>query len=152
MTIRLQTSLGRDIPNDQEREISAVEKNWADDIPVNFNIISIRTQNSTKYNCHGLTFASRRTSIRHPINIQAILQDDNYQEIDDLTKVRPGDIIVYQSEPGDYTHSGIVVDHAPLSQEIIVCSKWGCGPEVLHVYHEVPKVYGAIYRFLRCKL
>jgi len=61
--IRLQTSLGRDIPNVQASEISAFERNWAADLPRKYVNVRFRRDLSAAYNCHGLTFASRRTRI-----------------------------------------------------------------------------------------
>jgi hypothetical protein len=43
------------------------------------------------YNCHGLTFASRRTRI---YDVQQVLAEDAYEHIP-LNEVEPGDVIVY---------------------------------------------------------
>jgi hypothetical protein len=42
----------------------------------------IRTENTDMYNCHGLVFATRRTNIYDPLEIQEIIKQDNYEEID----------------------------------------------------------------------
>src|SRR6266481_7803002 len=59
------------------------------------------------FNCHGLTFGSRRTWIHRPADVQKILDDDDYIEID-KTKVKPGDIAIFRKN-GEIDHSGIVV-------------------------------------------
>lgn len=96
------------------------------------SIIKKRAEATALYNCHGLTFASRRTQIDDPAAIRLILDDDNYEEVS-KKDVLPGDIILYCSPNGDIEHSGIVVG-APtdrLEQPRIV-SKWGIGPEFVH--------------------
>lgn len=90
-------------------------------------------QPSRKYNCHGLTFASRRTWIWKPSEIQKILMDDDYQSVE-LKDVLPGDIAVYLQN-GDPEHSGIVVEagYVPL-----ILSKWGAAHEVIHRVNDCP--------------
>jgi hypothetical protein len=68
------------------------------------------------YNCHGLTFASRRSNLEFS-EIFQILEEDDYQHVD-RKDVMPGDIVVFistgqikGSTPGDVEHSGIVVEH-----------------------------------------
>ena len=90
------------------------------------------------YNCHGLTFASRRTGISRSSEIQAILQDDGYARID-FREVMPGDIVIYRQSAslgGEIHHSGIVVERPPPIDGIPtspkVLSKWGHSHEVIH--------------------
>jgi hypothetical protein len=86
-----------------------------------------------KYNCHGLTFASRRTWISKTSEVMKILKDDEYEPID-IKDVLPGDIVVY-SRNGDAEHSGIVIksDFVP-----IILSKWGPAHEVIHRVNDCP--------------
>ena len=90
---------------------------------------------SRKYNCHGLTFASRRTRILDPAEIAKILREDEYSEVA-FTDVLPGDIVVYYKD-GDLEHSGIVVSvdnfHVPT-----ILSKWGSVHEVVHKVSQCP--------------
>jgi hypothetical protein len=88
---------------------------------------------SRKYNCHGLTFASRRTWIWKPSEIARILADDEYQQID-LHEVLPGDIVVYVQN-GDAEHSGIVISVLPALK---ILSKWGPAHEVIHRVADCP--------------
>lgn len=85
---------------------------------------------SSKYNCHGLTFASRRTKIAEAQEVLKILKDDDYTVVP-AGKVLPGDIAVYYKD-GDVDHSGIVVQiEAPFNVPIIL-SKWGFLQEAVH--------------------
>lgn len=152
MIIRLQTSKGRDIPNGQNREISAINRNWGPKILAKYFVKSIRTDPSPIYNCHGLTFASRRTRIPDSSDVATILQDDHYKRIERHQDVLPGDIVIYVDENGDLTHSGVVVENdSPLFVPMI-CSKWGDGPEVIHAVANVHPLYGSEHRFYRCRL
>ncbi len=149
--IRLQTSKRRDILNVQAFEISAFERNWAEDLPRQFGGAIFRTGLSPLYNCHGLTFSSRRTRITEPDSIIQILTDDKYEEIN-VNDSLPGDVILYYSDDGDPTHSGIIVENEPPLHVPKVYSKWGSGPEVIHYFRDVPSIYGHIYKVFRCRL
>jgi len=96
------------------------------------------TDVSLQYNCHGLTFASRRTAITESDAIQSILDDDGYKVVGD-GEVSVGDIVVY-SEYGDFSHSGIVtrVDSIGSVKIVWVLSKWGRAHEVVHKLRECP--------------
>lgn len=152
MTIRLETSKNTGIKNFQDKEISAFERNWAKDLPKQFPQAKARTAPSALYNCHGLTFASRRTKIISRNELGKILTDDRYEELE-ITEVQPGDIVVYFSETGDAAHSGIVVEyHPPTTLLPIICSKWGKAGEFIHALLDCPEIYGRNYKFYRCRL
>lgn len=151
MNIRLETSKARGINNFQGAEISAFERNWAAKIPYDYPNARSRTTPSPKYNCHGMTFASRRTKILTTTQIQMILDDDNYQEVD-LREALPGDIAVYYSEDGDANHSGIVVEYDQGLLVPIIFSKWGNAGEYIHGLRDCPSIYGPIVKFYRCRL
>lgn len=88
---------------------------------------------SRQYNCHGLTFASRRTWIWKSSEIEKILKDDEYEMVE-LKDVLPGDIVVY-TQDGDVEHSGIVLSVDPVPY---ILSKWGPLHEVIHGVNECP--------------
>ncbi|HTQ59585.1 MAG TPA: hypothetical protein VMI32_05150 [Candidatus Solibacter sp.] len=90
---------------------------------------------SRKYNCHGLTFASRRTRIEEAAEIKKIIEDDEYVEIN-RNEALPGDVVVYYVD-GDPEHSGIVVSMEPLAGPLVL-SKWGFCQEVVHRIPECP--------------
>lgn len=148
--IRLETSKRTGIDNLQLFEVSAFERNWANDIAKRFRNVTQRTGMSPLYNCHGLTFASRRTRITEGEGIGRILTDDCWVEIPNIRDVLPGDIVVYFSEEGDPNHSGIVVDCKELVPTI--CSKWGSAGEYIHLLNDCFPIYGPIKRFFRCRL
>jgi len=149
--IRLQTASRNDIPNTQRSEISAFERNWAADLSARYAPATIRTEVSASYNCHGLTFASRRTRIEEFSSLALILKDDKYEEVS-RKQALPGDIVIYYDNNGDLTHSGLVVLNDPPLYIPLICSKWGNGPELVHGLYNVPSVYGADHRFYRCRL
>lgn len=98
------------------------------------------TKPTNRYNCHGMTFASRRSAIIHPEQVRKILNQDGYIRID-KAHVVPGDIIIYPTEEGDVEHSGLVLAAEGLS--IVVVSKWGRSHEVIHPFNVSP--YDARY-------
>src|SRR5262245_45905132 len=74
------------------------------------NAIRRTDQLSAIYNCHGLTFAARRTGISAATQVIKILSDDEYTEIAE-SAVQPGDIVVwYNDDNGDVEHSAIVLE------------------------------------------
>jgi hypothetical protein len=153
-SIGLQTSQRKDIKNSQE----FVDRN----LPLNrFQLTSIKEQfvglkfkdnPSDIYNCHGLTFASRRTGIYEVAEITKIINDDKYEEIHHLEDLLPGDIVLYFGENGDIEHSGIVLDIANQSIKIpLILSKWGMLYEVIHSVYICPYNKEKI-KYYRCKL
>jgi hypothetical protein len=90
---------------------------------------------SARYNCHGLTFASRRTGIYNPAQVQKILTDDGYRKLDMTDRPVCGDIAVYL-EDGDVTHSGIVA--ANINNIPWILGKWGECHEVIHPVNHCP--------------
>jgi len=87
------------------------------------------------YNCHGLTFASRRTFIWLSEEITKILDDDGYEKVD-RQYVLAGDIVVYYATTGDAEHSGVVVEVDQFGPKIL--SKWGQSHEVVHREGDCP--------------
>jgi len=150
MTIRLETARRTGIVNMQGGELHPTEigryaqlaKKYPDATPR-------RADASTAYNCHGLTFASRRTRVVEPNSVRVILADDGWQEVD-IADTYAGDIVVYYGDEGDANHSGIVVGkelNVPM-----ICSKWGHGGEFIHSLNYCPDIYGPQTKFYRCRL
>ncbi|MBI3005009.1 MAG: hypothetical protein HYY49_06285 [Ignavibacteriales bacterium] len=134
----LETKLGNPIDNYQVTEISKFERNQFHNYERRYSgRIEIRSQATPMYNCHGLTFACRRSGIYDSSALNLILQDDAYKEIPP-DQVLPGDIILYYGRDGDIEHSGIVVSTPridPLRIPLVV-SKWGKYHEILHLANE----------------
>lgn len=96
------------------------------------------------YNCHGLTFACRRSGIFDDDAIQQILNDE-YIEIKERDRVNVGDVVLYIHTTEKYfLHSGIVVEAKkpePLSmKQIKVISKTRAYKEIVHNVQEHPFV------------
>jgi hypothetical protein len=86
-----------------------------------------------KYNCHGLTFASRRTWVAKASEIAKLLSEDNYDPVP-LDSVMPGDVVVY-FQNGDAEHSGVIIEGGFIPR---VLSKWGPAHEVVHNVNDCP--------------
>ena len=96
-----------------------------------------------RYNCHGLTFASRRTNIPpagdpNSLQVKDLLARDRYSLR--VGTPRPGDIVSYTSAHGEIIHTGVVVriDVLGDSRQIIVLSKWGGLGECEHHVNACP--------------
>jgi len=131
-SIAMDTALGNPIANDQGGKVSAYELNiWAA-MRKDYPNAKVRTMPTARYNCHGYTFGSGRSTIS-PDEINKILKDDDYQSVAE-TNVLPGDIVLYTTADGDVEHSGIVVER-PLPESLnipLIVSKWGNAPEIVH--------------------
>ena len=148
MAIRSETSKGHGIDNDVG-ELHDDEIRKSRRILKSFPHAVTRTPASAGYNCHGLTFLSRRAWLVRRQAVDLVLEDDGYLEIAS-TEVMPGDIAVYYSESGDPNHSAIVVEPAELEPAIVVVSKWAHADEVIHPLRHCPNYYGPVIRFYRC--
>ena len=140
MEIALSTTEGTHIPNGQITEISSFELNSGKDFDAKYGrMIRYRSRHfSLIYNCHGLTFANRRTAIFDDSAIQVILREDGYEEVD-IVHVLPGDIVLYIGEDGSVDHSGIVVSEPDGMLKIpLVMSKWAKYAEVVHCVNQCP--------------
>lgn len=134
--LKLQTSEQNDIENMQFRTLLNSELLASPIIETEYSLARFKGQLTPIYNCHGLTFASRRTWIYQSQELEKILRDDKYIEIKVEKDVLPGDVITYADETG-ITHSGIVIQvDLPKTDgdlvSIMVLSKWGRHKEVIH--------------------
>lgn len=136
-SIITQTSKGNNIPNSQCHECTNWERQQYPDLNKKFAQATFRTEPNPTYNCHGLVFASRRTSIDLSLAVNIILKDDGYIPIE-KDKVLPGDIILYYDKTGDIEHSGVVLAWDNLMNIPLVLSKWGKYKEVVHYAHYCP--------------
>jgi hypothetical protein len=143
--IHTETSERNPIPNQQNLFLHGNEKAIAAKLEQDHNA-TVRTSPSGFYNCHGLTFSSRRTCIDDPSSLNMILKDDSYIQVPNKD-VLPGDIVLY-FENGLITHSGIVVEVpniVPLTCKVV--SKWGTNGEFIHWVNKSP--YGHEFRYYR---
>jgi hypothetical protein len=95
------------------------------------------------YNCHGLTFGSRRTQIDgSPETISMILAEDGFDAIDEK-HVKTGDVVVYYDDLGQVLHSGIVLSIEAFGIPKI-WSKWGKGFEWVHLLRNCPYAFSRV--------
>ena len=143
--IALQTRKGSDIPNEQVLEVSQHDHSQARELRRRWSRLGtiVRADSTPIYNCHGLTFASRRTGIHDVASINEILSEDEYGEVT-LGQALPGDLVLYFSDEGDIEHSAILV--TPPQRETLmipkVLSKWGKFWEVIHNANDCPYNFG----------
>ncbi|WP_395369511.1 hypothetical protein [Komagataeibacter diospyri] len=154
--LSLQTREGRDIENECNKEsVGHPEIAVSQKLIAQYSRASHRiTHPCSTYNCHGLTFASRRTQIWRDEDLNNILKDDGYVEVK-LHDVSPGDIVIYRMKDGSFSHSGIVVRKDKKNPDIIVeprpdiLSKWGGSHEVIHSVTDCPYIDGADVTYYR---
>jgi hypothetical protein len=152
MPIRLQTARGTEIQNGPYEGISRLDENLFQSLVTAGR--TVRRGPSLKYNCHGLTFAARRTGIFDAPFVSLVLTEDGYEEIPNDDAVLPGDVVVYYSDDGDPSHSGIVLERKTAHGlfDPFVVSKFGKGHEFVHRLWDVPNVYGRNIKYYRCRL
>lgn len=144
VTIRLDSRKGNPIDNGQDHDLTLLDWESARLAAKRF-VTGPQAQIVNKpcpiYNCHGLTFGSRRTQIT-PTGGEffKLLQDDDYAQVV-FDEVQTGDIILY-IEPDDLSisHSGIVVrvEDGFGKKVPFVWSKWGKAQEVVHHFAHCP--------------
>jgi hypothetical protein len=141
--IIVQTRKGNNIENAQYFEVSYHDLNMGKKLEEQYRFgVTRRTEPSPIYNCHGMTFASRRTWIFETDDINLIIKDDQYIEIT-AADVLAGDVILYFSDSNDIEHSGIVVIK-PKNENLnipVIISKWGIYCEFIHAANCCPYNY-----------
>ena len=114
--------------------------------------LGLRTTTSV-YNCLGLVFAARRTWVHETIeNIEIILNDDEYRQIQQGEDIFPGDVLFYRHEDGSFAHVAIVLNahlDVPSAEWIstLVISKWGKHGEYIHGPKDIPYYLGSPSEF-----
>ena len=147
MAIRIETSKRTGIENFPSAEMSREERLLARKLIKAHSTAVPRTPLSCSYNCHGLTFGSRRAWIVKRSCVNTIISDDEYKEIP-LANAFPGDVLIYYNN-GDLSHSGVVVERQALGILRIV-SKWGKAGEFVHSMFDCPAIYGRDVKAFRC--
>ena len=149
MMIGVETSKQTRIRTEQGAGLTNLDRGIDREFDDKFKNARRRTEVSALYNCHGMTFASRRTRIVRAIDVRRILDDDNYQVVTGAN-ILPGDIVLYLSASGDVNHSGVVVE-CPLGSPPWVFGKWGNGGEFIHEVRDCPALYGPEIEYRRCR-
>lgn len=138
--IAIDTRKGNDIDNIQEYDLTPfyLELNKRFKQQYTEPRATFVNEPSSIYNCHGLTFGSRRSAIWNPEEVRKILKEDDYKIINDMNDIRAGDIIIYSNNMGDIGHSGLVIGK---KQGLpLILSKWGYGGEVVHPFNQCPYI------------
>lgn len=146
-TLNLHSATCVQIDNEQRDEISPFDRHQQEQLAgiprrERENGVIRRAPGCCRYNCHGLTFASRRTGIWDAESVTKILKMDGYEKIQP-SDVLPGDVLLYVSAEGDIEHSAVVVIK-PTRESLnipIVFSKWGIGPEFIHPANNCPYAF-----------
>lgn len=141
----MDTAAGDPIDNEQLEEISYQELTQYQLIRRKYPRADERSRPNPQYNCHGMTFGSRRTGVFEDEEITKILSHDEYLEIP-ATDVKHGDVILYFGQSGDVQHSGFVVS-GPMGLVLsvpYVVSKWGKGGQYVHIANDCPYPYSNV--------
>jgi hypothetical protein len=160
--IAVDTRQGGPVDNQQRWELGNLDWSGFADIKkrwkANMGVQLLQDEPMPYYNCHGLTFASRRSSVTGDVkDIRSILFDDCFVEVK-ASEVRVGDVVIYD-ENSDISHSGIVVGFKEGLQSEQrfprVWSKWGeAGPEAEHLVQSCPYISNttriSYFRLGRC--
>ena len=139
-SIELQTYLKNPISNSIDVDSTAAAVNLARQ-PflglINGHGVRQVGQATGRYNCHGLTFATRRTNIPAAGYegmglIDRILADDQYVLVPEAN-THEGDLVIWRNGK-DVDHTGIIVliDQAALLRTVFVWSMWGGLGEFVH--------------------
>jgi hypothetical protein len=146
--IATHTSTNEPIDNEQYDTLSFQDENWPNRLESEFQSKYQGTANPY-YNCHGLTFACKRTGIYSDVEIFKILKAE-YRKIR-KEDVIVGDVIIYSLpyDENSIAHSGIVVEVIKSEQivgaiKIRIYSKVLKGREIVHDYDKGP--YAAGYK------
>ena len=142
-SIPLYTRMGREIPNAQHPDSPPFHVERLRGIfRRRFPWALERRPPTGQYNCHGMTFANRRTGIYDPKDVLTILEDDGYRKIR-LSEAEIGDVVVYL-DGGEISHTGLVIEigrgfpEGSSLRAAKVLSKWGQAGEYLHPSREGP--------------
>jgi hypothetical protein len=154
-SLALQTKRGRQVPNVQDLELPEhrrlnAEAELRQALGIDFALLTRRQPATATYNCHGMTFANRRTGIHELSAVDMILVDDGYREVP-ASDIIAGDVVLYY-ESDQVSHSGLVVEVAFLGTRPVpkVLSKWGSYGEYIHRVDLCPYAKpGSVFRFYR---
>lgn len=143
LALRLDTRQRHWIENEPAPERSPVEMRVAIALAQTGRPNVVLRSASSHYDCMGLPFASRRTSISIDQWNDLIRDDDEYRQIQQ-GEAQPGDIVIYRLA-GIVSHVAIVQDIHFGADGLLVMrllSQWGYDGEYWHPVHEVPPPYG----------
>lgn len=150
-TIHLETSKKTKINNEQYSRITLFDMEIIQRHEYEFSS-KFQGEPSPTYNCHDLTFASKRTGIYDDEEILKIIRDE-YQEVINEREVIIGDVIIYYDNNDKILHSGVVVkannNNPHELVDIRILSKVRNYKEIVHNVNSSP--YEGVRRFYRIK-
>lgn len=139
----IQTRRGREIvidvlPEEPAHVQEKYHRRYSREFPEN----TLRRGPTCAYNCFGLVFACRRGWVAAE-SVNTILEDDGYRPLVLGEEALPGDVVVYKDgDEDELEHVGVILemrDLSPRSKSFpYVVSKWGYGPEYLHMAARSP--------------
>jgi hypothetical protein len=141
-SIALETRRGRPIPNEQDPDpLPHQAKDLIERHKRLYPLAIMRRNYSGLYNCHGMTFANRRTNILESATVRQILSDDGHRQIS-AKEIQEEDIIIYFNKI-EITHSRIVIqvfrdERSPFPVPPKILSKWGKSAEYIHAANPFP--------------
>jgi len=148
--LKISTKKGRQIPNQRKLPRPPVAMCAARDLHLTGYPLRRCRSLSSDYNCAGMVFANRRTTI-DSLDTGMILEDDEYRNIHSRDQVEVGDVVVYKDDRGEVSHVGLVsnigVDIRTAQIEINVLSQFGADGEYIHPISDVEHVFGSRIEF-----
>ncbi len=144
----IQLSTGEDtyIPNERRPQRPPVAMQAALDFVLEGHPSAKMRSLSSVYNCMGMVFASRRTTIQ-PEHLGMILNGDKYRRLTNDSEIKQGDILVYRDDNDKVCHLGIVwnVTTSLREESVQVCvlSQWGADGEYFHLADDVSPALGS---------
>ncbi len=147
--IILQTRVGHSVPNSQSCEPDEKTKTLYDLFRKQHPFWKPRKAACGIYNCAGLAWANRRTSIYDENAYSKIIKDDGYRPIATEEQLQPGDIVIYLRPTIDNLRNTLHVGIVLISDEIgeikihWVLSKWSDQyGEDIHKIRDIPSYFG----------
>lgn len=143
-SIVLQTARGNSIENSIEPEPGEQAKAKFENLIKKFGARWIvRRPVTGRYNCAGLVFANRRTSIFEPRLYVQILEDDGYRKLASPTQLRESDVAAYVDRASEEIHHLALIMRLEAgvgpSPVAFALSKWDSAMgEVLHNVYASP--------------
>ena len=158
-SIKLETRTRKWIRNEQYDEFHPEQLKAAKlEMERSYRGIVTRSLTAT-YNCHGLTFASRRTAVYESDDVQMILDEDGYKRLENRNDVERGDIVVFRrNKNAPISHTGLVIDWTPdlktSTKKVTILSQWGRNGEYIHDEETALRAFGDVCEFYseRCIL
>lgn len=135
-SIALETRCRRPIRNVIERDPGERERRVYERVRERFGKHWINRKPACGvYNCYGMVFASRRTTIEDDTQIPDVLGDDGYREIGEDEAV-VGDLVLYQDQRMGMVHVARITRRGDL-KVLYALSKWDStsGEDEHHIRH-----------------